>query len=112
MVRVRCAEHGVVAAAVPWARHASSFTRDFEDTVGWLATATSKTAITELLRVGWRAVGGIVTRIQAEIDGQVDRLAGLRRIGIDEISYKRSHKYLVLSRVSSARVHAASTLSG
>jgi transposase len=96
MVRVRCAEHGVVAAAVPWARHASSFTRDFEDTVGWLATATSKTAITELLRVGWRAVGGIVTRIQAEIDGQVDRLAGLRRIGIDEISYKRSHKYLTI----------------
>jgi transposase len=81
MVRVRCAEHGVVAAAVPWARHASSFTRDFEDTVGWLATATSKTAITELLGVGWRAVGGIVTRIQAEIDGQVDRLAGCAASG-------------------------------
>jgi transposase len=96
MVRVRCPEHGVVAAAVLWARHASSFTRDFEDTVGWLATATSKTAITELLRIGWRAVGGIVTRIQAEIDGQVDRLAGLRRIGIDEISYKRGHKYLTI----------------
>jgi transposase len=96
MARVRCPEHGVVATQVPWARHGSWFTRDFEDTIGWLATATSKTAITELMRVGWRAVGGIVTRIQAEVDSQVDRLEGLRRIGIDEISYKRGHKYLTI----------------
>lgn len=46
MVRVCCPVHGVVATTVPWARHGSWFTRDFEDTVGWLATATSKTAIT------------------------------------------------------------------
>jgi transposase len=95
MPRVRCPEHGVVAARVPWARHGSWFTRDFEDTVGWLATATSKTAVTQLLRVGWRAVGGAVTRIQAEIDAQVDRLDGLRRIGIDEI-IRRGHRYLTI----------------
>ena len=94
--RVACRDHGVVATAVPWARHGSRFTRDFEDTIGWLATATSKTAVTELMRVGWRTVGGIVERIQVEIDGQVDRLAGLRRIGIDEISYKRGHKFLTI----------------
>ncbi|MBP7596535.1 MAG: transposase family protein, partial [Candidatus Microthrix sp.] len=87
--RVRCRTHGVVASEVPWARHGSRFTRGFEDTIGWLATATSKTAVTELMRIGWRTVGGIVERIQVEIDGQVDRLAGLKRIGIDEISYKR-----------------------
>lgn len=96
MVRVRCRDHGVVAARVPWARHGSWFTRDFEDTIGWLATATSKTAVTKLMRVGWRAVGGIVERIQADIDSQVDRLDGLSRIGIDEISYKRGHKYLTI----------------
>ena len=94
--RVRCRTHGVVASEVPWARHGSRFTRGFEDTIGWLATATSKTAVTELMRIGWRTVGGIVERIQVEIDGQVDRLAGLRRIGIDEISYKRGHKYLTI----------------
>ena len=96
MVRVRCADHGVIAAAVPWARHGSRFTRDFEDTIAWLATTTSKTAVTKLMRVGWRAVGGAVTRIQAEIDTQVDRLAGLTRIGIDEISYKKGHRYLTI----------------
>jgi transposase len=94
--RVRCRTHGVVASEVPWARHGSRFTRGFEDTIGWLATATSKTAVTELMRIGWRTVGGIVERIQVEVDGQVDRLAGLRRIGIDEISYKRGHKYLTI----------------
>lgn len=96
VVRVRCRDHGVVAARVPWARHGSWFTRDFEDTIGWLATTTSKTAVTKLMRVGWRAVGGIVERIQADIDSKVDRLDGLRRIGIDEISYKRGHKYLTI----------------
>jgi transposase len=29
--RVRCKRHGVVVAAVPWARHDAGFTRSFED---------------------------------------------------------------------------------
>jgi hypothetical protein len=36
--------------------------------------------------VAWRTVGSIVTRVNADIDAQIDRLEGLRRIGIDEIS--------------------------
>lgn len=96
MVRVRCRNHGVVAAHVPWARHGSRFTRDFEDTVGWLACATSKSAICSLMRIEWRTVGSIITRLQADIDARVDRLAGVTRIGIDEISYKRGHKYLTI----------------
>lgn len=36
-VRVECPEHGVVVAAVPWAEHASRFTREFEQQVAWLA---------------------------------------------------------------------------
>ena len=35
--RVSCPTHGVVVAAVPWARHGSRFTSAFEDTVAWLA---------------------------------------------------------------------------
>ena len=30
--RVQCRQHGVVVAAVPWARHDAGFTRSFEDT--------------------------------------------------------------------------------
>lgn len=94
--RVRCARHGVVVAQVPWARHDAGHTRDFDDTVAWLVTQASKTAVAGLLRVAWRSVGAIITRVVADIDGQVDRLAGLRRIGIDEVAYKRGHRYLTV----------------
>jgi transposase len=35
--RVRCPAHGVVVAAVPWARHNARMTTAFEDTGAWLA---------------------------------------------------------------------------
>jgi transposase len=56
----------------------------------------SKTAVVALMRVAWRTVGAIVARVGADIDATVDRLEGLRRIGIDEISYKRGHRYLTV----------------
>jgi transposase len=84
--RVTCRDHGVVVAQVPWARHGARQTRAFEDTVAWLATNCSKTAVTNLTRISWRTVGSIVTRVVAEVDAHTDRLDGLTRIGIDEIS--------------------------
>ena len=90
--RVTCPTHGVVVAAVPWARHGAGHTHAFDATVAWLATKCSKTAITELMRVAWRTVGSILSRVWDEVDTANDRLAGVRRIGIDEISYKRGHK--------------------
>ena len=94
--RVRCRWHGPTVAAVPWARHGAGHTRDFDDLTAWLAVRTSKSAVCELLRVAWRTVGSIVTRVNADIEARVDRLDGLRRIGIDEISYKRGHRYLIV----------------
>jgi transposase len=94
--RVTCRVHGVTVAAVPWARHDAGHTRDFDDTAAWLALQCSKTAVTALLRVTWRTVGSIVARVGDEIDARVDRLDGLTRIGIDEISYKRGHRYLTV----------------
>lgn len=94
--RVDCPDCGVTVAWVPWARHGAGHTRNFDDTVAWLVTRCSKTTVTTLLRIGWRTVGSIITRVSADIDARVDRLEGLRRIGIDEISYKKGHKYLVV----------------
>ena len=94
--RVSCRRHGVIVAAVPWARHDAGHTRDFDDTVAWLATVTSKTAVTRLMRVAWRTVGSIVARVWADTGGAVDRLEGLARIGIDEISYRRGQQYLTV----------------
>jgi len=94
--RVKCRQHGPTVAAVPWARHGAGHTRDFDDQAAWLAVHVSKSAVVELLRIAWRTVGAIVERVSADIDARVDRLAGLRRIGIDEISYKRHHRYLTV----------------
>ena len=92
--RVSCRVHGVTVAAVPWARHQSGHTLFFDDQVAWLATQTSKTAITVLMRIAWRTVGAIITRVWADTEKQYDQFADLTRIGIDEISYKRGHKFL------------------
>jgi transposase len=94
--RVSCRRHGVVVCAVPWARHDARFTRAFEDQVAWLAVNTSKTAVAELMRIAWRTVGGICERVCAEARREVDLLTGLKRIGIDEISHRKGHRYLTV----------------
>lgn len=93
--RLRCPRHGVLAEGVPFARHRSRFTRDFECLVAWLAARTDKSAICRLLRVDWDTVGRIITRVCAdELDR--DRLSVLFDLGIDEVSWKRQHNYLTL----------------
>ncbi len=95
--RVRCRRHGVVVGRVPWARRGAWHTRPFEEVVGWLATQASKTAICALLRVSWPAVGQIIGRVVAEIEaGRGDRLDGLRRIGVDELSYRVGQRYITV----------------
>jgi transposase len=94
--RVRCPEHGPTVAAVPWARHGAGHTTVFDEQVAWLATQCSKSAVTELMRIAWRTVGAIITRVWADVEALHDRFADLRRLGIDEISYKRGHRYLTV----------------
>ena len=48
-----CRKHGVVTAAVPWARHGSRFTKSFEETVAWLSTHASRIYSDTVLRE-WR----------------------------------------------------------
>lgn len=95
--RVTCAAHGVVIAAVPWARHGAGHTIPFDETVAWLAAAAPKTVIAELLRINWHTVGAILARVMSDRDAQDgDRLDGVRRIGIDEVSFKKGQRYLTI----------------
>lgn len=93
--RLRCPQHGVVVEGVPFARHRAGFTRDFEDVAAFLATKTDKTTIARFLRIDWDTVGRICQRV---VDDELDneRLNGLVHIGVDEISWKKHHKYLTL----------------
>jgi transposase len=93
--RLRCPDHGVVVEAVPFARPGAHLTRDFDDLLAWLATRMDRTAVSRLCRVSWRTVGRACERVVAtELDEK--RLDGLFRIGVDEISWRKHHKYLTL----------------
>jgi len=93
--RLRCPEHGVVTEAVPFAPAHSGSTYAFEEEVAWLAQRADKTAITLLLRVSWRSVGRIVERWIAR-HRRGDQLDGLRRIDVDEKSWRRGHRYVTV----------------
>ena len=94
--RVDCPAHGPTVAQVPWARHDAGHTRAFDDQVAWLVTHTPKSAVSELMRVAWRTVGSVIARVVADGRAAHDPFCRLRRIGIDEISYKRGHRYLTV----------------
>lgn len=95
--RVNCPEHGVVAASVPWARHNSRYTLDFEQTVAWLAMNCSKAAVSQFMRISWNSVGPVISRVRADLDiCPQSRFDGLEKIGIDETSYRKGHKYMTV----------------
>ncbi len=93
--RVRCPIHGVIVAEVPWARHGARFTREFDDQASWLAVHVSKSTLAELMRTSWRSVGRMIARVFAERD-TVDRLDRVTTIGIDEVSFRKGHRYLTV----------------
>ena len=96
--RLRCPEHGVHVESVPWARPRSRFTRDFESRVAWMAVHCAMSAVSSECRIEWHSVGGICARVWADLEAARGcvRFEGLRRIGIDETSYKKGHKYLTV----------------
>jgi transposase len=79
--------------SVPWARAGSTYTRDFEDVVAFLAQQMAKTPLARLMRIGWRSVGKILERVVAD---KLDRhrLDALVMIGVDEVSYGADRRFL------------------
>ncbi len=93
--RLRCPEHGALVEGVPFACDGARFTRDFENLVAWLATKTDKTATCRLTRIDWHTIGRIIERVGDElIDG--DRLSDLFEVSIDEVAWRKGHRYLTL----------------
>jgi len=93
--RLKCPRHGVLHEQVAWAAPDSTFTYDFEEIVAWLAKETNFTAITQLMRISWETVANIVERVVGrKLDDS--RLNSLYNLGIDEVSYRKGHKYLTV----------------
>jgi transposase len=85
----------IVSEAVPWARAGARHSRAFDQLVACLAQQMAKTPLAELLRISWATVGRIIARTVEDAVSE-RRLDGLRRIGIDEVSFRRGHRYLTL----------------
>ena len=96
MFRVTCPEHGVVVAKVGWAHPGSRFTAAFEDSVAWMNANMPATAVATFMRVTFRAVDKIVTRVVARAAGKVDLLDGLTSIAVDEVAYRKGQRYLTV----------------
>ena len=95
--RIVCPEHGSLIADIPWAYPGSRFTKDFDLTVGWLATYLSRSTVSEYMQIDWKTVGRCVSRTLNEIEPErAVRLNGLVNIGIDQTSYKKGHKYITV----------------
>lgn len=91
-----CAEcGGEHVEEVPWAAAGSRFTYEFEEMVAYLAQITDKTTVTKLMGISWVTVGSIVERVVSRrLDPE--RLENLRRIGVDEFSYRKRHRYITV----------------
>ena len=94
-LRVECPTCGVRVELVPWARFDSRFPRPFEEMAAYLAQTTNKTAVAEQLGISWSTVGKIIERV---VPDKLDpaRLDELRRIGVDEFSYRKRHRYVTI----------------
>ena len=92
--RVACRTCGVVAEAVPWADVTTArFTTRFEEAVGFLVQRCDKTSVQEMFNIAWVTVGQIVERV-VHRHRPGDPLEGLLAIGVDELSYRKGHKYV------------------
>jgi transposase len=100
----RCPVHGRRLERVPWAIPGAEHTRAFDEMVANLVQVADRSAAQRMFRVTWRTVGRMVSRVVGE-RLPAKRLDGLAALGVDEVSYKRGHRYLtVVSCLVSHRV--------
>ena len=90
----RCAR--VRTELVPWAGPNARHTTAFENRVLWCARRMDKTAVADLFGIAWATVDAMIARAANNTTASDARLDGLRRIGVDEISFKRGHRYLTV----------------
>lgn len=91
----RCKRHGRMVERVPFASWQALHTQAFDRHVASLAQVADKTATARMFDIAWRTVGAIVTRV---VDAFLPKelLDGLVAVAVDEVSYKRGHRYLTV----------------
>lgn len=93
--RVNCSEHGVKQVKLPWSEPRSRFTAMFERFAIDVLLQTDITGARRILRISWDEAWHLQERAVARgLAAKKSRL--LSRIGVDEKSFAKRHKFLTL----------------
>jgi transposase len=93
--RVNCPTCGVVAERVPWGCGKNTQTKSYRVFLATWAKRISWKEVATVFGTSWDSVYRAIHRVVCY--GIVHRdLSGIEAIGIDEIQYRRGHKYLTL----------------
>jgi transposase len=92
---IRCATHGRVTEVVPWADEYARITYRMEYLMLRYCQIMTQKAAAELLHISRSTLSDGLHRSITRIR-KGHRIRGLRRIGIDEVSYAKGHKYATL----------------
>jgi transposase len=91
--RTNCKVHGPLVVQVPWSRPNSGFTLLFEVLILTLMKSMPASAIARLIgehdTLIWRIVRHHVDEARSRVD-----MSSVRKVGIDETSLQKHHKYL------------------
>jgi len=93
--RVRCPEHGVRQARLPWAEAGSRFTNLFEVLAIDVLRATNVKRAAQILRITWDEAWHLMER--AVLRGRSAKGSALpRQLGVDEKAIAKGHRYMTL----------------
>ena len=92
---IRCPTHGRVTEEIPWAAPSSRITYRFEYLMLRYCQMMTQKAAAELLAIPASTLSDLLHRAIARIRAG-HQVRGLTTLGIDEISYRKGHKYATL----------------
>jgi transposase len=93
--RVKCRTHGVKQVEVPWARAGTGFTLLLEAMIMALSREMPVRSIAEATGIQDTRIWRIIDyHVQREVESQ--DLSGVRKVGVDETSRRRGHRYVTL----------------
>ena len=92
--RLLCVEHGVRKCQIPWAFADSDYTQSFEVRVAYAAAKSPISLVSKEYRIKWGTVGNCVKRVQRNIAPAETHSRKLKKIAIDETSYRKGYKYV------------------
>ena len=93
--RVDCPACGVKVERVPWAEGKSRITTSYQRFLAAWAKRLSWQEVADVFRTSWQTVYRSVEKVVAWGLSQRD-LDGIKAIGVDEIQWRRGHRYLTL----------------